>query len=210
MPTILLTGFEAFGGSHSNPSQQVAEALHGERIDGAQVVSLILPVAYAEATDLLTKAIADHKPTLVLSLGLAAGASCLQVERFAVNLHVTEPGDPNRPRESNASQSVIVADGMAALFSTIDAERIAAVCREMGIPAKAHGYAGAYLCNFVFYQALNCALQWDLRYCAGFIHLPFTSEQVIAENKMHQPSLSLKQMTTGVRAAIATALPGIC
>ena len=92
MPTILLTGFMPFGGHPSNPSQQIAECLHGETIGGAQIVGLTLPVAYAESADLLTAAIANHKPTLVLSLGLAAGATCLEVERFAVNLRVAESG----------------------------------------------------------------------------------------------------------------------
>jgi len=48
MPTILLTGFAPFGGSKSNPSQQIAEHLHGEIIGGGQVVSLTLPVVMSK------------------------------------------------------------------------------------------------------------------------------------------------------------------
>ncbi len=207
MPAILLTGFLPFGGARSNPSQQIAEGLRGETVGGAQIVGVTLPVAFEEAADRLTAAIADCKPALVLSLGLASGATCLEVERFAVNLRVTEPGDPSQPLLPNLPQSVIVADGMTALFSTVDAERTAAAIREKsGVPARAHGYAGAYACNYVFYQALHYAQQWDLHYCAAFIHLPLSSEQVIAENKMHQPSLPLDQMAAGVRSAIEEAL----
>ena len=91
MPTILLTGFEPFGDYKINPSQQIAERLHGETISGAKIVGLTLPVLMGEDFDRLSAAIADHKPTLVLSLGLAAGATCLEVERFAVNMRFTIP-----------------------------------------------------------------------------------------------------------------------
>ncbi len=207
MSTILLTGFLPFGGYQTNPSQQIAERLHGEAIGGARVVGVTLPVAFAESADLLTAAIAAHKPSLVISLGLAAGSTCLEMERFAVNLRVAERGDPALPQPRNAPQMVIVADGMTALFSTIDAERIAAAIAEKSdIPAQAHSYAGAYACNFVFYQALHYAQQWDLNYKAGFIHLPLTSEQARAENKMHLASLPLESMVAGVRAALEEAM----
>ena len=37
-PTILLTGFEPFGGEVINPSWEVARGLDGERIAGARVI----------------------------------------------------------------------------------------------------------------------------------------------------------------------------
>jgi len=160
-----------------------------------------------EDADHLTAAIADHKPALVLSLGLAAGTTCLDVERFAVNLRFAGEVDPNKPVEPNLPQSVIIADGMAGLFATIDAERVAAAIREKaGVPARAHGYAGAYACNHILYHALHYAMQWDMSYCAGFIHLPLSSKQALSENKMHLPSLPLGLMMEGVRAAIEEAL----
>ena len=205
MTTVLLTGFAPFGGSKTNPSQQIAERLHGETVGGAKVVGLTLPVRMGEDADRLTAAIADHGPALVLSLGLASGAACLEVERFAVNLRFTGDVDPAEPVKPNLPQSVIIADGMAGLLATIDAERIAAAIREVGVPARAHGYAGAYACNHILYNSLHYAMQWDMRYQAGFIHLPLSSEQVISENKMHQASLPLDLMTAGVRVAIEEA-----
>ena len=43
-PTILVTGFEPFGGDDLNPSALVARELSGRRIAGAMVASRILPV----------------------------------------------------------------------------------------------------------------------------------------------------------------------
>jgi len=85
MPTMLLTGFLPFGESKSNPSQRIAERLHGEVIAGTQVVGLILPVALGVDFERVTEAIESYQPILVLSLGLAAGTTCLDIERFAVS-----------------------------------------------------------------------------------------------------------------------------
>ena len=208
MQTILLTGFAPFGNSSSNPSQRISERLHGELIGGAQVVSLTLPVVMGMDFERVAAAIDEHKPILVLSLGLASGTTCLDVERFAVNLRVAEPGDPDKPLEPNLPQSLIVTDGPPALFPTIDTERVAAAIRTGGVPARAHGYAGSYACNHILYQVLLYAARQDLAYKAGFIHLPLSSEQAIAENKLHLPSLPLNVMMDGVRAAIEAALLG--
>lgn len=206
MTTVLITGFAPFGDSKTNPSQQIAERLHGEMVGGARIVGLTLPVRMGEDADQLTAAIADYGPALVLSLGLAAGATCLDVERFAVNLRFAGEVDAGKPVEPNLSQSVIIADGICAISATIDAERLAAAIREKaGVPARAHGYAGAYACNHILYHALHYAMQWDLSYRAGFVHLPLSSEQAIIENKLHLPSLPLGLMMAGVRAAIEEA-----
>ncbi len=207
MPTVLLTGFAPFGESKSNPSQSVAERLHGEVIGGAQVVSLTLPVIMGTDFERMAAAIDEQQPLLVLSLGLASGTTCLDVERFAVNLKVSEPGDPDKPLEPNKPQSQIAPGEVPGLFSTMDAERVAAAIRDKaGLPARAHGYAGSYACNHILYQTLLYAAQRSLPYKAGFIHLPLSSEQAIAENKLHLPSLPLDAMTAGVRAAIEEAL----
>ena len=60
------------------------------------------------------------------------------------------------------------------------------------------------------YQALHYTIQWDLRYCAGFIHLPLSSEQAMAENKLHLPAMPLDVLTAGVRAGIEDALKDVC
>lgn len=209
MQTILLTGFTPFGESQSNPSQAIAECLHGKIIRDAQLVGLTLPVVMGEDFERVAAAIDEHKPVLVLSLGLASGTTCLDVERFAVNLRITDAGDPDKPLAPNLPQSLVIEGGPDALFSTLDCEQIAAAIRgNAGVPARAHGYAGSYACNHILYQTLLYAVRQNLAYKAGFIHLPLSSEQAIAENKLHLPSLPLGLMTTGVRAAIEAALLG--
>jgi len=204
--TILLSGFAPFGGSHSNPSHLIAERLHGETVSGMKIVGLTLPVQMGQDAEMLLAAMAEHKPNLVLSLGLAAGTPCLDVERFAVNLRFTGEVNPDEPVPADLPQSAVVDGGAGALLATIDPERVARAIRDAGVPARAHGYAGAYACNHILYQVLHAAQTQSLAYEAGFIHLPLSSAQVIAENKLHLASLPLDMMTAGVQAAIEEAL----
>ena len=50
MKRVLATGFEPFGGSTVNPSQQLIEALDGD------IATALLPVSYARAADALRDA----------------------------------------------------------------------------------------------------------------------------------------------------------
>ncbi len=206
MTKVLLSGFAPFGGSQSNPSHLIAERLHGETVDGAEIIGLTLPVQMGEDAELLLAAITEYEPALVLSLGLAAGTPCLDVERFAVNLRFTGEVDPDKPVPADLPQSAVVEGGAGALLSSVDTERVARAIRDAGVPARAHGYAGAYACNHVLYQVLHAVQERGLAYKAGFIHLPLSSAQVIEENKLHLPSLPLEVMMAGVRAAIEEAL----
>jgi pyroglutamyl-peptidase len=199
MATILLTGFEPFGGFQSNPSQIIAERLDGETVGGAQIIGLTLPVEFGRDTEPMFQAIAQHRPSLVLSLGLNAGATCLDVERFAVN---------SKKTEQIGREERIINDGFAALFATINVEQVAGAICAAGIPAQAHPYAGAYLCNHILYQTLHYAQKWNLRCRAGFIHLPLSCEQVMEAGMMSRPSLPLETMITGIRAAMEAALHG--
>ncbi len=204
---VLLTGFLPFGDSQMNPSQQIVEALDGETIGGACVTSLVLPVVFGQDTERVQAALAELNPDLVLSLGLAAGTSCLDVERFAVNLRVAEAWLPGQPLVPNRPQAAIVEGGPDAYFATMDIERIAAAIGErIFIPARAHGYAGAYLCNHVLYQTRRFMQTQGMTGRCGFIHLPLSCEQAVAENKVHLPSLPLSAMTQAIRIVIEEAL----
>jgi pyroglutamyl-peptidase len=199
MKTVLLTGFEPWQEFKTNPSQQIAERLNGESIGGAQIVSLTLPVVFGEDTSRLFPGITDLKPSLVLMLGLAAGTPCLDVERFGVNLRISD-SDPSVQQE-------IIPGGPGAYLATLDVERIAQAIRDRAeVPARAHGYAGSFLCNHVLYQTLNFAKTNSLLLKAGFIHLPQSSEQAVTERRLGMPSLPLDMMVQGVRIAIEEAI----
>lgn len=192
MPTAIVTGFEPFRDHATNPSQQIAERLNGQEIGGLTVVSYILPVEFGRDTDILLPAIEALQPALVLSLGLAAGSGFLRVERLAVNLRGADAG----------RQVPIVAGGPAAYMATIDVDAAGQAACAQGVPARPHVYAGDYLCNHVLYHALHhCAVR-GLPTRAGFVHVPLSMEQAIAESRVGSPVLPLESMVRGVRAVL--------
>lgn len=191
MGTVLLTGFEPFDGFADNPAMRVAEALHGARIAEHVVESLVLPVVFGCDSERVLPAIEKVRPHLVLSLGLAAAAPCIWVERIALNLRRVEGGE-----------QPIIAQGPAAYFARLDAEAVACAIREAGVAAIAHVYAGNYLCNHVMYQVLHFLEERDWPCRAGFLHLPMASEQALVERRLQCPSLPLAHIERGVRAAI--------
>ena len=83
MRTVLVTGFEPFGGETVNASWEVARALHGRRCGDAVARALMLPCAYDACVAEFVEAFERLKPDAVLLTGQAARRAVVSVERFA-------------------------------------------------------------------------------------------------------------------------------
>jgi pyroglutamyl-peptidase len=119
MKTILVTGFEPFGGDALNPSWQVAQALDGLVMGPALVCTRQLPCVFGRrkggALHALDEALQAVQPHWVLALGLAANRTAFSVERVAINV------DDARIPDNAGAQPVdmpVVARAPAAYFST--------------------------------------------------------------------------------------------
>src|SRR3954471_10738416 len=111
--TILLTGFEPFGGEAVNPSWEIARALDGWSCEGRTVRAVRLPCAFGDALRTLDDALAEHRPELVMGLGQAGARADISIERVAVNV------DDARIPDNLGRQPIdapVVADGPAAYF----------------------------------------------------------------------------------------------
>jgi len=197
---ILLTGFEPFGGERVNPSWQVAQALHGVRLGEAEVVALQLPCVFGAALAPLAQALQALQPTLVLSLGQAAGRCDLSVERIAINV------DDARIADNHGASPIdqpVVAGGPAAYFSTLPIKAIVAALRAQALPASVSQTAGTFVCNHVFYGLMHL-LREHPGVRGGFMHVPLSTAQ--ASHHRGQPSMSLAAMEQGVHLALAAAL----
>lgn len=173
VPTILLTGFEPFDGQSTNPSWDAAIALHGKRIAGHRVVARLLPVAFGASLKALRAALRETSPALVVCVGLAGGRERISLERVAINV------DDARIPDSEGQQPVdeaIVPGGPAAYFSTLPIKSMLAGMRDAGFPVEISQTAGTYVCNHVFYGLMH-ALRRRRKTRAGFIHIPYSSEQ---------------------------------
>ena len=198
MKTVLLTGFEPFGGEAVNPSQEIARHWHGRMIGGHQVVGALLPCVFGAAITELKKQICTTRPVLVICVGQAGGRADITPERVAINV------DDARIADNAGRQPVdrpIVRGGPAAYWSTLPIKAIVAALRKHGIPASVSQTAGTFVCNHVFYGLMD-ALRPKRGVRGGFIHVPFLPEQA----KKGQPSLPLETMVEAIGVAIATAL----
>ena len=84
--TILVTGFEPFGGEAVNASWEAARKLDGWRVGEFAAVARLLPCAYDASVKELVEAIETLRPEAVLMTGQAARRGVVCVERFARNL----------------------------------------------------------------------------------------------------------------------------
>lgn len=198
MRKVLLTGFEPFGGDALNPSWLAAQALHGRRIAGHRVVAAQLPTVFGASLERLDALLHQHRPALVVCLGLAAGRAALSLERVAINVQ-----DARMPDNAGAEpvDTPVVPGGPAAYFSTLPIKAMRAAVQAAGVPAEVSQTAGTFVCNHVFYGLMHRLATEPVLAGArgGFVHVPLLPEQ-------GAPGLALEDQVKGLRAAIAAAL----
>jgi pyroglutamyl-peptidase len=194
MTTVLLTGFEPFGTATSNPSGEIVKQISGDNI-----VTAILPVAYAQSADRLLALIAEHNPDVVICLGQAEGRTAITPEKVAINLDDARLADNEGVLRSDVK---ILDKGPDAYFSTLPVKEMVEAIKAQGIPASVSFSAGAFLCNHVFYVAQNKFAGTNVR--SGFVHVPLMDSQ--APEFPGLPTMPLDQMVTAVKAILNTVI----
>ncbi|WP_182252909.1 pyroglutamyl-peptidase I [Microbacterium esteraromaticum] len=192
MRTIIVTGFEPFGGDARNPSADAVAAVSAGYDGPHRLVSATLPVSFAGAARALRALIADHHPDAVIATGLAGGSDSVAIERVGINL--MDARIPDNDGAQPIDQPCEPA-GPAARFATIPVKRIVAALTGEGIPARVSLTAGTYVCNHVLYTAL-AAVPVDVP--AGFVHLPWSVSTVPAG----APSLPDEMLARAVRRCV--------
>ncbi len=212
---MLLTGFQGYGGRSDNPSAQVVEALSGSAIAGEQVIGEVLPVTNHDLHQRITSLIEQHRPSLLICLGLAPGENMIRLERLAANYSRFEIPD----NAGDRFEGPIDADGPAAYESTLPVGAIRERLLQAGIPARVSETAGTFVCNAIMYHSLHRCADSDAR--AGFIHLPYLPSQVsdiirsasdTGAIELHQradlASMALDIQIEAIRLAIEQAIAG--
>ena len=198
---LLITGFTPFGGEKLNTSWEAVKRLP-DRIGETELIRREVPTAFDESGAALRAAIEALRPDAVLCVGQYGGASCIRVERVAVNLRDARIAD------NAGAQPVdqpVVPGGPDAYFATVPTRGIVDALREAGIPAQLSYSAGTFVCNDLLYCALHeSARQYPAMRC-GFLHVPFLPEQA---KDGSAPSMSLELMTRALTIAAETIARG--
>lgn len=192
---ILVTGFDPFGGEPTNPAIESVKRIDDE-IEGAEIIKLEIPTVFHKAADVVEEKIKEVKPDVVLSIGQAGGRYGITVERVAIN------EDDARIEDNEGNQPIDVKireDGAPAYFATLPIKAMVEEIKKENLPASVSNSAGTFVCNHIMYQDLYLAEKYgDIK--AGFIHVPFLTEQVV--DKKDTASMSLEDIVKGLNAAI--------
>ena len=193
---ILVTGFDPFGGEKVNPALEAVKSLPSE-IHGAEIHWVEIPTVFYKAADVLETAIVHYQPDVVFCIGQAGGRASLTPERVAINQ------DDARIPDNQGNQPIdtpIRLDGEAAYFSTLPIKAMVQAIKEEGLPASVSNTAGTFVCNHLMYQALYLADKKFPNMRAGFMHIPYMTEQVV--NKPNTASMCLRDIVRGIEVAI--------
>jgi len=193
---ILVTSFEPFGKENINPSYEVLKSL-SDHLENAEIIKVQLPTVFHLSIDKATEKIREINPDAVLSIGQSAMRYDIGVERIAINIDDAKIPDTAGQQPVDVS---IDPQGSIAYFATIPVKKIVEEIRKEKIPASISNTAGTYVCNHLMYGILNYIHKNKLPTKAGFIHVPYLSEQVL--DKPYTPFMSLEDMTKAISIAL--------
>jgi pyroglutamyl-peptidase len=193
---ILVTGFEPFGGETVNASWEAARQLEGWRHGEYTAVARLLPCAYDASVKGLIGAIETLRPEALLMTGQAARRAVVCVERFAHNLD-----DATAPDNDGALRRALRISRAAPewLETKASVRTIASAIKEAGIRARASRDAGGFVCNHLYFGALQYLSEKRSAIPAVFVHLPVTPEQ--APPGANEKRLTRTEASDALRAA---------
>jgi pyroglutamyl-peptidase len=167
---VLVTAFGPFNGRKENASSL---ALHELKNAFPKIRTRILPVDAVIAPARLKQAIRLIRPDCLIMLGEAGESQKIRLETTAWNeLDFRIPdiaGRQYRPQPIRPGSA-------ASRSSTLPLGEIHALLSEKGHEISYSDDPGRYLCNLLFYMALDYLEQHSTSIPAGFIHLPLEQD----------------------------------
>jgi pyroglutamyl-peptidase len=188
---VLLAGFGPFPGAPLNPSAAVAQALARRRRPALADLDRsvhVFATTYAAVDRDLPKLFVD-KPDIVLIFGLAGRRRQMCIETRARNALSLLFPDASGRRQSTG---VIEAGGPDTLFGRAPFQRLLRAAGPRKIPARLSRDAGRYLCNYVYWRALQRAPRGSP--LVQFVHIPPVAQRSRParrrSKKLHAPALA--------------------
>jgi pyroglutamyl-peptidase len=170
--TLLITGFGPFPGVPANPSGPLALRLARRRrpaFADTRRIAHVFRTSYAAVERELPALVAQHRPDAILMFGLATRTQHLRIETRARNAisPVFADADGRKP-----AAQVLAAHAAAAMPARAPTSRLRQAARTAGVPAAISHDAGRYLCNALFWRALDAAARRGGPRVVVFVHVP--------------------------------------
>lgn len=176
---ILVTGFKPFLGHNENPSERLSIELAQ---NFSEVESLILPVEFGSAFEVLDSHLSARSYDYILLLGQAAGRHRISIEKVGLNWAETHHRDEAGVRPVNGP---LVPGAELALMTKFPVDEVYQRLAEQKQPVHVSFSAGTYVCNDIYFRAME--RYRDLKIV--FVHVPQLPEQ--------KPEFPMNQMGYG-------------
>jgi pyroglutamyl-peptidase len=166
---VLITGFGPFPGVRFNPTERLAAELASVRRPGLENVLRIAHVfqtSYAAVEQALPALLAEVRPDVILMFGLATRTPYLRIETRAINRRSALFADALGCRPTNRA---ITPRAPIAVRGNAPHQRLAIAGRRAGVPVRLSHDAGTYLCNYLYWRALELTAREPL---VQFVHVP--------------------------------------
>lgn len=198
---LLVTGFEAFGGSAVNPADILVRRLAAAPPAG--VFTLLLPVEYEQAAARLLAEVERIDPAAVLMFGLAGNTQYLRLERFGRNRCTSAAPD-------NAGIRRVGLDAVEDAPETLETGFDLAALRDDLAPIVPgiviSDDAGGYVCNDLYYRVLLGLSARRPTVPALFVHVPWVHRPLTLEGYEETPAAAHERIGRAVVAAVEARL----
>jgi pyroglutamyl-peptidase len=196
--TVLVTGFGPFPGAPFNPSGPLVRELARRRnpdLRDVQIIPHVFTTSYDSVDRELPALIAQHRPDILLMFGLANSSGHVRIETQARNVLSALPDASGRIPASSAIQP----GAPATQPVCADSDALLRAARRGRIAVRLSHDAGGYLCNYLYWRALDKAARPDGPALVAFIHIPDTRRKPLRRGQR-------RRVTRGDLLGSATAI----
>jgi pyroglutamyl-peptidase len=198
---VLITGFGGFPGARFNPTGRLVKKLARIRRPAfakARIVTHVFSAHYAAVDRELPALIRQHRPDVILMLGLAARSKNLRVEIRARNaLSILSADAQGFTPRHGAIRVGAPGDRRASTSSA----RVLAAARRFGVRTKLSRDAGGYVCNYLYWRALEYAERMSKPPLVQFVHVPQIQDGGSRTQSANRPSFA--KLATALQALLA-------
>ncbi|MCW5821518.1 MAG: hypothetical protein KIT34_01875 [Cyanobacteria bacterium TGS_CYA1] len=214
---IIVTGFNAFDIHQTNPTELLCQKVTG--IANTDIENVVLETCCTDSWHKLEPLLKDDKIVLLM-LGLADSRNGFSLERVALNLRDYRVPD-NNDHEYDGER-ISEGEEQNAFFSDLPLRKYADYLTNHGFPCHVSNHAGAFVCNDLYFRALEYKKNNDNIIAALFVHVPlpavyaesvrrnyaFAGNEGMIEGRLMSEQAQLDYMAIGLRTLLDQILAG--
>ncbi len=198
---VLVTGFDPFGGDKVNPAYEAVKKMPDE-ISGAEIIKVEVPTVFEKSSQVVERS-HPTAPTRCRDLCWTSWWTFSCFIRTCSNQSSRSripDNEGNQPFDTALEE-----DGPAAYFTSLPIKAMTKNVQEHGLPAYISYTAGTFVCNDIMYRLLHLIETKFPTIRGGFIHVPFSPDQVI-DRPVGTPSMSLEDIASSLTYAVEAAV----